>query len=143
MAAWSFTVSRFNHDSLYPGADKDAVLEAVVTTGSDVYATGGMVLASLASYFASIRHAQIVLYDPVANVERWSVGWDGGTPAAGKLLVFTEDQASGVVAQVADMTDLSVTPGTLHVLFRGVKLATYGAAARPLTTSGTGGTGVA
>ena len=43
-------------------------------------------------------------------------------PAAALLLVYVEDGASGVSAEVADMTDLSATPDTLRIRFVGTAL---------------------
>lgn len=112
--AWSFSANSFV-SATEPRIG--ARLDATVTTGADAHATGGMVLAELANYFTTIATAELIDSDGTYHVK-----WDGGTPAAGKLIVYLEDSESGVSAD-AGTADLSSAPGTLRVRFTGTALA--------------------
>lgn len=124
MALWSHTKISFSHDRAIARRGSKAELIATVTCGTDTYLTGGPVLGGfLATYFSTVDTAERLDETGVHHCK-----WDGGTVAAGKLLIYVEDGTSGVSAQVADMTDLSVTPGTMKIRFTGNVLSTYSVA---------------
>lgn len=123
MAAWTLTKNGFSGDKIWGGMKAGGALsklDATITTGSDTYATGGHVFSELATYFDTIKSVEVMN----AN-GRWSAKWDGGTVAAGKVIVYSEDQTSGVNAQVGNGTNLATTPGTLRVRVTGTMLSTY------------------
>lgn len=107
------------------GTEAEGIFDAA---WDNSYPTGGEVM-NVSAYFASVHSVENVPGDTAAHGgvgHANPVGHNQGTAAAGQLLHFAEDGVSGIVAQTADMTDISaITAQRLRI--KGPILATYSA----------------
>lgn len=97
-----------------PGDTPKALVFATITFDSS-YPTGGEALAS--SDFSSVGSLDSVIVSQT-NVAGIDAVWDS---ANSKVLLYDEDNTSGIAAQVADTTDMSAT--TVDVLVVGEAVA--------------------